>query len=235
MTGDEPETQGTRRLPTIERDASPGAGDGGEGGSGLRQSASAAAYESGDEPRSARRFWSTRRVPATIVAALVVAGVGLVLYDVAAVRAGRNAMAWRRRLAEELAERPLDDAWMIGGAAGAMVIGLWLLVLALTPGLRSLLPMRRPVDAEGAEHVRAGLHRSAAAMVLRDRAMEVPGVHAARVKVRRRKVGVRAQAHFRDLDEVRGDLDAALAAGLRELGLARRPALSVHVRRPSKR
>ncbi|MET8676205.1 DUF6286 domain-containing protein [Streptomyces sp. NPDC004647] len=260
MSGHEPGAKGG--LPTAEAP---------EKGS-PQQSASAAAYEGGEEHGSVRRFWSSRRVPAGIVAALAVAGTGLLLYDVAAVRAGRSAMGWRRSLAEELAERPLDSGWMIGGAAAAMVIGLWLLVLALTPGLRRLLPMRRPpvgrsggaaedaggaegtgetgkVDTRkagdagaagaahdtGAEDVRAGLHRSAAALVLRDRAMEVPGVQSVRVDVGRRAVRARAQAHFRDLDAVRADLDAALAAGMRELGLARQPSLSVHVRRPAKR
>jgi hypothetical protein len=124
---------------------------------------------------------------------------------------------------------------MIGGALVAMAVGVWLLVLALSPGLRGLLPMRPPPGAPGAVDVRAGLHRSAAALVLRDRAMEVPGVRTARVSVGRRRARARALAHFRDLDDVRADLDAALGAKLRELGLDRPPALSVDVRRPRKR
>ncbi|MFF1651227.1 hypothetical protein [Streptomyces sp. NPDC058240] len=36
-----------------------------------------------------------RRLPATIVALLAVAGTGLFLYDAAAVRASRSAMRWR--------------------------------------------------------------------------------------------------------------------------------------------
>lgn len=52
------------------------------------------------------RFWSARRVPAGIVAALILAVAGIFLYDVAAVRAGRPAMSWRRELARQLAERP---------------------------------------------------------------------------------------------------------------------------------
>ncbi|MBQ1156791.1 ABC transporter permease subunit [Streptomyces sp. A73] len=110
------------------------------------------------------------------------------------------------------------------------VLGLWLLVLALTPGKRSLLTMRPDVP-----QVRAGLERSAAALVLRDRAMQIPGVQSVRVKVARRKIRARAMAHFRDLDEVRGELDGALREGIGQLGLARRPGLSVHVRRPAKR
>lgn len=219
-------------------DGTPGTGTG--AGTGAGADTTAAVEESG---RSARRFWSARRIPAALVALLSAAAMGLLLYDVVAVRAGRSAMRWRRRLAEELATRPLDDVWMIVGAAVAMALGLWLLLLAVTPGLRKLLPMRPPtgtpgteeVRAEhGAEEVRAGLDRRAAALVLRDRAMQVPGVQSAQVAVGRRKVKARARAHFRDLGEVRTDLDATLAEAVTFLGLARRPTLTVRVRRPRK-
>ncbi|WP_220183591.1 DUF6286 domain-containing protein [Streptomyces diacarni] len=177
----------------------------------------------------AGRFWSTRRAPGGITALLLFAGIGFLLYDVASVRAGRPGMAWRRTLTDELATRRLDDVFVMAGAAAAAALGLWLLVLALTPGKRSLLTMRPDTP-----QVRAGLERSAAALVLRDRAMEVPGVQGARVTVRRRKVRARAQAHFRDLAEVRTDLEGALRDGVEQLGLARRPGLSVRVRRPGK-
>ncbi|GAA3171589.1 MULTISPECIES: DUF6286 domain-containing protein [Streptomyces] len=178
----------------------------------------------------ARRFWSTRRLPAAVVALLALAGAGLLLYDVAAVRADRPAMAWRRRLAGELATRPLDDPWVLGGAAAAMAIGLWLLVLALTPGLRTVLPMRRTTP-----DVRAGLDRAAAALVLRDRAMEVSGVQSVKVLAGRRKVKVAAVSHFREPERVRADLDVVIGEGMHGLGLARPLRRSVRVRRPRKR
>lgn len=184
-----------------------------------------------DSGRHVHRFWSARRVPATIVAMLAAAGTGLFLYDVAAVRTGRSTMRWRRTLADELATRPLDDLWLIAGAALAMALGLWLMILAITPGLRGLLPMRPPAEAAD---VHAGLDCSAAALVLRDRAMEVAGIQSARINVGRRKIRARARSHFRELDEVRADLEAALQDGVRQLGLARPPALSVVVRRPKK-
>lgn len=176
------------------------------------------------------RFWSARRIPAGILALLVLAATGLLLYDVVAVRAGRSALGWRRSLARELADRPLDDLWVLVGAGAAAALGLWLLVLATTPGLRDILPMRRPHP-----DVRAGLRRNAAAVVLRDRAMEVSGVQSVRVRTGRGKADVRAVSHFRELDDVRADLDATLADGVRGLGLARRPALSVHVARPGRK
>ncbi|MGI5399862.1 DUF6286 domain-containing protein [Streptomyces sp. CA-135486] len=198
----------------------------------LDQSASAAAYHPGPGSKDGEggkggRFWSVRRVPAGLVALVVLGGSGLLLYDIAAVRAGRPAMQWRRALAADLAKWRLDEPGVLAAAAVAMVIGVGLIVLALTPGLRSLLPMRRDVAS-----VRAGIEREAAAFVLRDRAMEVSGVQSVRVRMGRAKVSVRAQSHFRELDDVRADLDASLAAAIGELGLARPPALTVHVGRP---
>ncbi|MCM1977333.1 MULTISPECIES: DUF6286 domain-containing protein [Streptomyces] len=213
----------TRPLPVVEKDTGT-----------LDQNASAAGYDAPppvlDDDGANGRFWSARRVPATVVALLLLLLTGVFLYDVAAVRADRNAMAWRGELADQLAERPLDDTWVLVGAGVAAALGLWLLLLATTPGLRALLPMRRTHS-----DIRAGLDRDAAALVLRDRAMEVAGVQSVRTRVRRKHADVRAVSHFRDLDDVREDLDRILAEALRGLGLSRPPALSVHVRRPGRK
>ncbi|MDH6433280.1 hypothetical protein M2158_001757 [Streptomyces sp. SAI-144] len=214
----------TQRLPVLEK--APDQRD---------QSASAAAYGPPPVPEDGagggeRRFWSARRIPAGIVALLLLLVAGFFLYDIAAVRADRPPMRWRRELARQLAERPLDDIWVLIGAGVAAALGLWLIVLATTPGLRGVLPMSRTHP-----DVRAGLHRDAAAMVLRDRAMEVAGVQSARVRMRRKKADVRAVSHFRELDDVRADLDVTLTEAIRALGLARPPALSVHVARTTRK
>ncbi|MDT3727375.1 DUF6286 domain-containing protein [Streptomyces sp. DSM 41972] len=177
-----------------------------------------------------RRFWSPRRVPAGLLALVALVIAGAFLYDIAAVRAHRPGMSWRHDLARQLAERQLDDVWVLTGAAVAAALGLWLLVLALTPGLRSVLTMRR-VHPD----VRAGLDRDAAATVLRDRALEVAGVQAVRVAVKRRRTDVRAVSHFRDLDDVREDLTAVLEGAIRGLGLARPSPLTLRVRRPGRK
>ncbi|MCX5202047.1 DUF6286 domain-containing protein [Streptomyces sp. NBC_00237] len=180
-------------------------------------------------PTARTRFWSARRIPAGLAAAALLGGSGLLLYDVLAVRSGRPGMRWRRELAAALAERPLGQVWVQVGAGLAVALGLWLVVLAVTPGLRSLLPMRWNESGDG--EVRAGLHRGAASLVLRERAMEVPGVQAARVRVGRGRVTVRAVSHFRELADVREDVGEAMRRGVDELGLAHEPAVAVRVER----
>lgn len=192
-----------------------GGGSGGDGGGG-----------------STRRFWSARRVPAAIAALVLTVAAAVLLYEAVAASTGEPPSAWRREITGDLAARPLDDPWAIAGAVLAVLLGLWLVVLAVTPGLRGLLPMSG--GASGGIRVRAGLERSAAEAVLHDRLLDVPGVRSARVKAGRRRVRARAQAHFRSLDEVRGDLERALEDGVRQLGLARSVRRSVRVRRPTK-
>nr|WP_202446954.1 DUF6286 domain-containing protein [Streptomyces sp. SID5468] len=171
-------------------------------------------------------MWASRRVPAGLVALAVLVVAGALLYDIAAVRAGRPAMAWRRTVAGELARRRLDDVWVLTGAAVAAFAGLWLIALAVTPGLRALLPLRTP-----GRPLRAAVDRSTAAWLVRDRTVAVAGVRAARVRVGRRRIRVRADAHFRELPRVRADVTAALARTVGVLGGVPRPAVRVRVRR----
>ncbi|MFD7259570.1 DUF6286 domain-containing protein [Streptomyces sp. NPDC059874] len=176
----------------------------------------------------AARFRSARRVPAALTALVVLGVAGLFLYDLAAVRADRPGMGWRRELAGQLDQRtPADLAVQLAGGAFVLA-GVLLVLLAFTPGLRGILPMLPPDPAAG---VRAGLGRRDAAQVLRDRAMEVSGVRSVRVKVGRSHITVRAVSHFRELDDVRADLDAVLAVGIEELGLAHPPQPRVRVGR----
>ncbi|MFB8271310.1 MULTISPECIES: DUF6286 domain-containing protein [unclassified Streptomyces] len=215
----------TRPLPVVER--------GQDELDQFGQSGSAATYKALPTPEGEHgtgRFWSSRRIPAAAVAIVLLGCSGILLYDIAAVRAGHFAMHWRRALARELAARPLDNVWVLVGAGVAAALGLWLIVLAATPGLRAVLPMRRTHT-----DVRAGLHRDAAAMVLRDRAMEVAGVQSVRVRMKRSKAEVRAVSHFRRLDDVRADLDAVIGETVKGLGLTATPGLSVHVARPGRK
>ncbi|GAB2623411.1 hypothetical protein GCM10027168_64230 [Streptomyces capparidis] len=177
-------------------------------------------------PIASPRFWSARRVPSAVVALLLLAAAGLLLYDTVAVEAAdRRAGRWRRELADQLAARQLDDAWVLAVAAVAVLAGLLLLCLALTPGRRAVLPMAAP-----GPDLRAGLDRRAAALALRDGALRVAGVRAVRVKVGRRRARMRADVHFRDVAEVREELENVLADDIAGLGLVRPPRVSLTLR-----
>lgn len=205
--------------PKTERAADPGR-------PGIRAPAARSLARDGRGARSPR-LWSARRIPATVVALVAVCAFGVVLYDVISVRAGQRAGAWRTGLADELASRPVDDLWLLVGACVAVLLGLWLLVLALTPGLRRQLPLRAP---EGCAGLRAWLDRRGAELVLRDAAMRVPGIARARVRVGRRRVIARADVRFRDPATVRDDLTQALQDQCRQLALAHAPRLAVRLR-----
>ncbi|MFF4354713.1 DUF6286 domain-containing protein [Streptomyces sp. NPDC001530] len=178
-----------------------------------------------DRQHPTHRPWSARRLPAALVASVVLVAAGAALFDVVAVRAGRAAAAWRRNLADELATRPVDDVWMLTGAAVAAAAGIWLIVLALTPGLRHWLPLRSPAPG-----LRAYLDRDGAADLLRDAAMRVPGVSRARIRVRRHRVKARADVRFRDPRQVKDDLTAVLDEERDGLALARPPRIVIRVR-----
>ncbi|MFD7056296.1 DUF6286 domain-containing protein [Streptomyces mirabilis] len=178
-----------------------------------------------DRGHRTHRPWSARRIPAALVASVILIAAVAALFDVAAVRAGHPAAAWRRHLAGELATRPVDDVWMLTGAAAAAVLGIWLIVLALTPGLRHWLPLRSP-----APRLRASLDRDGAADLLRDAAMRVPGVSRARVRVRRHRIKARADVRFRDPQQVKEDLTAVLDEERDQLVLARPPRIVIRVR-----
>ncbi|WP_245738131.1 DUF6286 domain-containing protein [Streptomyces sparsogenes] len=181
-----------------------------------------------DSGHRTHRPWAARRLPAMLVASVILVAAVAALVDVLAVRAGRPAAAWRRHLADELATRSVDDVWMLTGAAVAAAIGVWLIVLALTPGHRHWLPLRSPA---GCPRLRASLDRDGAARLLRDAAMRVPGVGAAHVRVRRHRIRARADVRFRDPRQVKDDLTAVLDEERGRLTLARPPRIVVRVRR----
>ncbi|MFF5447977.1 DUF6286 domain-containing protein [Streptomyces sp. NPDC012888] len=178
-----------------------------------------------DRPHRTHRPWSARRIPAALTALVIGAGAAALLVDVANVRAGRSAAAWRTRLAGELASRPLDDHWIRIGAGVLALLGLWLIFLAVTPGLRRHLPLRTPGPG-----LRAVLDRRAAENLLRDAALRVPGVSGVRVRLGRHRLRARADVRFRDPPQVRSDLLTALNEELGRLALARPRSLAVRVR-----
>ncbi|MET9618781.1 DUF6286 domain-containing protein [Kitasatospora indigofera] len=177
--------------------------------------------------RTPSRWWSRRRIPAAIVALVLSAACGALLFDTVRVRTGHTAGAWRKSLTHELSTRPLNDPWILTGAAIAAVLGVWLLAVAFTPGHRRLLPLAGP-DTD--PDVDVMLERRGAALLMRDAALRTPGVSEARIRVHRRHVTARTRIRFRDPETVENELTDTLGQQISDLGLARSPRLTVQVR-----
>ncbi|QCX81882.1 hypothetical protein C9F11_41510 [Streptomyces sp. YIM 121038] len=151
----------------------------------------------------------------------------MLLYDVVAVHAaGRAPAAWRVRLVAWLTAHGPDGGTVTGLAAAAtVVLGLGMVVLALTPGRRASLPMAPP-DA----HTHAVLPRGAVAVLLRDSVAVLPGVTRVRVRVGRRRVRVGAELAFGDRGGAVAAATRAAEDALAGCGLARPPRLRVRLR-----
>ncbi|MFI2618352.1 DUF6286 domain-containing protein [Streptomyces sp. NPDC018584] len=176
----------------------------------------------------ARRPWSQRRALAGAVAFACAGVCGLFLYDVVSVHAaGRPPARWRDRLMEwPVTHGPDGGAWPgMAMAAAVFLLGVWLLVLALTPGRRRELPM-----AGTSPGVRAVLDRRAVAVLLRDAVAELPGITRVRVRVGRRGARVRAGLAFGPLESARRAVAETAEESLAACGLARPPRLRVRVR-----
>ena len=173
-----------------------------------------------------RRFWSVRRNAAALTGLIAAFLAGAVLYEEVYIHTGHNAHGWRTRITSTLADHSLNDAWVIASAAVACALGLWLLALAATPGLRTLLPM----DPAGTGGLTAGLERGAVAALLHRATLEVPGISAAKVRAGRRRAAIRADVHFGEHEEARAALVSALSAERDRMGLARPLAIKVKVR-----
>ncbi|MGW7078256.1 DUF6286 domain-containing Asp23/Gls24 family envelope stress response protein [Streptomyces sp. NPDC054866] len=179
----------------------------------------------------AHRPWSQRRLPVGVLALLAAAACGVLLYDVVSVHAAGQAPArWRVEVMERLATHGPSSGTVMGALAaiGVFALGVWLLVLAVTPGRRSVLPMRPPLPG-----VRAVLDRRAVAVLLRDAVAGVPGIGQVRVKVGRRTARVRAGLEFGERERARRAVAEAAEAATAELGLAGPLRLRVRLRTES--
>ncbi|MFH8608794.1 DUF6286 domain-containing Asp23/Gls24 family envelope stress response protein [Streptomyces sp. NPDC018029] len=197
-----------------------------EGGVGapVEESASVEARVGG----RARRPWSSRRVPVAVSACAAAVVCGVFLYDVVAVRtADRRPARWRADLMEWLTTHGPDSGVWPGAAVAFAVfcLGVWLLVLAVTPGRRGRLPMRPPLPG-----VHAVLDRRAMASLVRDAVSDCPGITRVRVDVGRRRARVRAGLAFGREEDARRVVTEAAVRALTSCGVARPPRLRVRLR-----
>ncbi|MBO1337952.1 DUF6286 domain-containing protein [Streptomyces sp. VRA16 Mangrove soil] len=189
---------------------------------------SAADADTGSQVRSPRRWWSQRRGPTSLVLALTAAATIVCTADVLRVHVcGEWPGQWRLTALRWLAGHGPGDPTVTSAAVGAMLVGAWLVVLALTPGNRRQLMLAASRDGWCAQ-----IDRSAVAALIRDAVGEVPGLHHITVRCGRRTVKVRGEVAFGDCASARDQArqtvtDTVAACGLVRpvrLRLALRPA-----------
>ncbi|MFF2380683.1 DUF6286 domain-containing protein [Streptomyces sp. NPDC058108] len=167
-------------------------------------SASAPRSEGGDR-RAPRRRWSRRRVPTTAVLLMGTVSFGAVALDMIRVRiTHRPAAAWRTGTLNWLTGHGPGDTQVVLAGGGLALLGLWLTVLAVTPGRRRLLTLAAPGTS-----LDAAADRSAVAASVRCAVTDVPGIGPVDVRVRRRRVVVRAGLAFGDRDTAHDQVAAA--------------------------
>ncbi|MET8926051.1 DUF6286 domain-containing protein [Streptomyces sp. NPDC004623] len=179
----------------------------------------------GDARPAARRWWSSRRLPVAVVSGAAALVCGALTLDVARVRLlGLPPARWRGGAVDWLSTHGSGDLPVVLGGAGAALTGLVLVVLAVTPGQRRLLPLSPPVD----QPVFA-LDRSAVSARVEEAVSDVAGIGRVRVRVGRRRVLVRARLSFGDREAARIGVEAAARLAVGGCALRRAPRLRVRL------
>lgn len=168
--------------------------------------------------------WSPRRGPAAAVAAFGALATGALLYQAVCERVGRPSWRWHVAGTAGLLPDHITDWWLLAAALAIAGVGLLLVVVALAPGAGRRLPM-----TEVTTDVRAVLDRSAAAALLREAALQVPGVIGVRIRVRGRRATAWAGVVADGSAEVWQRLASVLTTEGDRLGLARSLRLRLYV------
>ncbi|MER8030258.1 DUF6286 domain-containing protein [Streptomyces bauhiniae] len=179
-------------------------------------------------PRSRvpRRWWAQRRLPLGVLTLLATLTCGALATDLILVHTGhRPAALWRTGALHWLYVHGPGEPPVTAAALGCALLGVWLIVLAVTPGRRGLLTAHSPAPA-----IRVAVDRGAVAALLRDTAAGTEGVDTVAVRVRRRRATVRAALAFGDRAAAREQITHAARRALAECGLRRPLRLRVAVR-----
>jgi Family of unknown function (DUF6286) len=157
--------------------------------------------------RRARRVFRPRRSVASVIVAAVIAAAGL-LGVIEAVSAALGHPLWRvphRYFAGPLRDTPWSDVVTLAIAAAVAFIGLVLVLAALIPGRPRAIPV-----ASGDTSVVVGVPRASLRRAVARAAQDVDGIDRARVKLRGRRITVRAATRLRDTTGLRGSVHAAV-------------------------
>ncbi|MFF3756051.1 DUF6286 domain-containing protein [Streptomyces sp. NPDC002185] len=172
-----------------------------------------------------RYWWSARRVPTAVLLLVGTAVAATVTADVLRVRVlHHHPAAWRLRAVDWLSGHGPGDPAVTAGSLVAVALGVWLLVLALTPGRRRQLAL-----GTAASGVRGAVDRKAVAALVQDAVDEVNGLTGVRVRVGRRRVLVRARLAFGERGDALRHAVAAAEGAVERCRLRRPPRCRVVV------
>ncbi|MFG2899889.1 DUF6286 domain-containing Asp23/Gls24 family envelope stress response protein [Streptomyces zaomyceticus] len=167
-------------------------------------------------PLRVSRPWSPRRAATVGLAVAVALLSALMLWTVLQQHLpGTAAPPWRqvRQWTTVSGGRP----YVRLAAAVATAAGAWLILLALSPGHRRLLPLRCHAPA------RAVISRTHAARLIRAAVTEVPGLRVHAVRFTPRKVTVRAEAAYGTPRDIRDHTLETIERTLRTIPLRHTP------------
>ncbi|MEV6985348.1 DUF6286 domain-containing protein [Sphaerisporangium sp. NPDC051017] len=158
---------------------------------------------------AARAFRPRRTVPATVTALLLALAALVTLIGAVAAATGANMRTVPWTSFADFGAGPVDDPAHLAVAGAAVVVGLFLLGLALVPGRTRVVPLASDDPSTVTGITERGLRRHLATV-----ATAVDGVSRARVKLRRRVVHVRAVTPLRDPGDLPGEITEAVGGRL---------------------
>ncbi len=158
-----------------------------------------------------------RILPAVLTAVVLAAATISVLIDIIRIQTGHRALLWPyQQIATWGRTHPWNTPLVVLVAAVITALGVLMILAALLPGKATLIALDT-----GEPDLVAGTSRRSLARTLSEAARSVDGISAARAKLRRRKVRVKATSGLRDATGQREQVTAAVTARLDDLALAR--------------
>ncbi|MFJ8278880.1 DUF6286 domain-containing protein [Streptomyces griseoviridis] len=180
----------------------------------------------GSTGRTPLRWWSQRRLPMALLSLSAAVACGALAFDLVLVHTGhRPPAAWRTATLDWLSRHGPSATASTVGAVAVALLGVVLIVLAVTPGRRGLLTV-----TSGSPRLVTAVDRSALASLVEDAVRDTDGIGPVRVRAGRRRVTVRAGLAFGDRDRARCAVRDAARRVLEGCDLRRTPRLRVTVR-----
>ncbi|MEV8605216.1 DUF6286 domain-containing protein [Streptomyces griseoviridis] len=180
----------------------------------------------GSTGRTPLRWWSQRRLPMALLTLSAAIACGALAFDLVLVHTGhRPPAAWRTATLDWLSRHGPSATASTVGAVAVALLGVVLIVLAVTPGRRGLLTV-----TSGSPRLITAVDRSALASLVEDAVRDTDGIGPVRVRAGRRRVTVRAGLAFGDRDRARSAVRDAARRVLEGCDLRRTPRLRVTVR-----